>query len=86
MKFLNLFFTILEYLIPVLAKLGKDKLAQELDVTKQVVKILTKDMLPGNKGRAIEEAVGNLKAVKDFKKSVCKKLDKAKARLYKKLF
>lgn len=86
MKWLSLIITILEYVIPALAKRGKDKLAQELDVTKQVIKILTKDMTTVEKGHAIEEAVGNLKSVRGFKKRVAKKLDKAKDRLYKKLF
>lgn len=86
MKWLSLLITILEYIIPALAKKGKDKLAQEFDVAKQTIKILSKDMTPQDKGYAIEQAVGNLKTVKDFKKRVCKKLDKAKDRLYKQLF
>lgn len=86
MKWLNLILTILEYVIPALAKRGKDKLAQELEVAKQTVKILTKDMSSADKARAIEEAVGNLKAVQNFKKRVSKKLDKAKERFYQKLF
>lgn len=86
MKWLSLIITILEYVIPALAKRGKDKLAQELTIAKQTIKILSKDMAPQDRGYAIEEAVGNLKSVQGFKKRVAKKLDKAKDRLYKKLF
>lgn len=86
MKWLSLVITILEYIIPALAKKGKDKLAQELDVAKQTIKILSKDLSPEDKGRAVEQAVGELKCVKAFNKRVYKKLDKAKDRLYKKLF
>ncbi len=86
MKWLSIIITILEYILPALAKKGKDKLAQELDVAKQTIKILSKDLSPEDKGQAVEDAVGDLKAVQDFKKRVSKKLDKAKDRLYKKLF
>lgn len=86
MKWLRLIITILEYVIPALAKRGKDKLAQELEVAQHAIKVLAKDIPPEYKGRVIEEALANLTAVKDFKERVAKKLDKAKDRLYKKLF
>jgi len=86
MKWLNLIITILEYIIPALAKKGKDELAQELRIAKQTIKILSKDIPPEDKGRAVEEAVGNLKGVQNFKKRVCKKIDEAKKRFYKELF
>lgn len=86
MKWLKIIITILEYVIPALAKRGKDKLAQELDIAKWTIKILTKDMPPVEKGRAVEQAVNGLKCVKEFKARASNKLDKAKDRLYKKLF
>lgn len=86
MKWLKIIITILEYVIPALAKKGKDKLAQELDVAKQTIKVLFEPFSAEEKGRVIEQAVGNLKSVKNFKKRVGKKLDNAKNRLYKKLF
>ncbi len=86
MKWLSVIITILEYLIPALAKRGKDKLAQELDVAKQTIKVLSRDMTSEETGRAIESAIGGLKAVQSFKKRAIKRLDKAKDRLYKKLF
>ncbi|MBA7625528.1 hypothetical protein ES703_32959 [subsurface metagenome] len=86
MKWLSLVIIILEYVILALPKWGKDKLAQELTIAKQTIKVLTKDMAPEDRGRAIEQVVGSLKVVKDFKKRAVKKLDKAKDRLYKNLF
>lgn len=86
MKWLSLILTILEYLIPALAKRGKDKLAQELEVANKTIKLMSNGMSSEDKGHFIEQAVSSLKCVKDFKKRVSKKLDKAKARLYKKLF
>lgn len=86
MKWLKLIITIIEWFGPFLAKAGKDRIADELDIAKGAITILTKDKTPEEKGRAIEEAVGNLKAVKKFKSRVSKKLDKAKARLWNKIF
>lgn len=86
MKWLKIIITILEYVIPALAKKGKDKLADELTIAQQTITVLSKDKPPEEKGRAVEEAIGNLKAVQNFKKRVSKKLDKAKDRFYKKLF
>lgn len=86
MKWLSIILTILEYVIPALAKRGKDKLAQELDIARKTIVLMSNRMSPEEKGHFIEQAVGSLKGVKDFKKRVGKKLDKAKDRLYKKLF
>lgn len=86
MNWLKILITILEYIIPALAKKGKDNLADELTIAKQTITVLSKDKTPEEKGLAVEEAIGNLKAVQNFKKRAMKKLDKAKARLYKKLF
>lgn len=86
MKWLKLIIVILEYVIPGLAKLGKNKLVQDLEVAHNVMSVLSKDMSPVDKGLAVEKAVGNLKALQNFKKRASKKLDKAKERLYKKLF
>lgn len=85
MKWLKLVLTIIEWLSPFLAKAGKDRIANELEIAKGAIVILTKDKTPEEKGRAIEEAVGNLKAVKQFKKSVARRLDKAKTRLWNKI-
>ncbi|MBA7632072.1 hypothetical protein ES703_39614 [subsurface metagenome] len=86
MKWLSIIITILEYVIPALAKKGKDKLAQELEIANKTIKLMSNNMSPADKGHFIEQAVGSLKSVRDFKKRVSKKLDKAKDRLYKKLF
>ena len=86
MKWLKLIITVIEWLSPFLAKAGKDRIADELDIAKGAIAILTKDKTPEEKGRAIEEAVGSLKAVKQFKASVSKRLDKAKNRLWNKIF
>lgn len=86
MKWLSLLITVLEYIIPVLAKKGKDKLKDELEIAKATINVLSKDVSPQVKGEAIEKAVHSLKFVQDFKERGLEKLDKAKARLYKKIF
>lgn len=86
MKWIKLVITILEYIIPVLAKKGKDKLSDELEIAKQTIKVLTVEMSPQDKGRAIEKAIHSLGFVKKFKGRAAKKLESAKFRLYKKLF
>ncbi|GAI23988.1 unnamed protein product, partial [marine sediment metagenome] len=63
-----------------------NRIADELEIAKGAIVVLTKDKTPGEKGRVIEEAVGNLKAVKDFKSRVSDRLDKAKDRLWQKVF
>lgn len=86
MKWFKLIITVIEWLGPFLAKAGKDRIADELDIAKGALVILTKNKTPEEKGHAIEQAVGNLKAVKKFKSRVSKRLDKAKARLWGKIF
>lgn len=86
MKWLKLIITIIEWVGPFLAKAGKNRIADELDIAKGAITVLTKNKTSEEKGRAIEEAVGSLKAVKQFKKSINERLDKAKTRLYEKIF
>lgn len=86
MKWLKLILTAIEWLSPFLAKAGKDRIADELDIARGAIVVLTQDKTSEEKGRAIEEAVGRLKAVKDFKRRVSNRLDKAQARLWKKIF
>lgn len=86
MKWLKIIFALAEIFIPGLAKFGKVNLVQELDVARKTIKVLARDMTPEETGRAIESAIGGLKAVQSFKKRAVKKLDQAKLRLYKKLF
>lgn len=86
MKWIKLLIDIALIIIPGLGLKFKKDVDQELVVAKQTIRILTKDMSPEEKGRAIEDAVHGLKFVKDFKARSIKKLNKAKDRLYKKLF
>lgn len=86
MKWIKLLIDIALVIIPGLGLKFKKDVDQELEIAKQTIRILTKDMSPEEKGRAIEDAVHGFKFVKDFKARATKKLDKAKDRLYKKLF
>lgn len=86
MKWLKILIALAEIFVPGLAKLGMNNLTDELTIAKQAMTVLSKDKTPEEKGLAVEEAIGNLKSVQNFKKRAMKKLDKAKARLYKKLF
>jgi len=65
---------------------GKRDLAQELEIAQGALRALTKDMTPGKKAEVILEAVGSLKATKQFKKRISIKLDKARDRLASKFF
>ncbi len=84
MKWLKIIIALAEILIPGLAKVGKNKLADELEIAQGVLKALTSKMTPEEKIRAIADAAGNLKAVKGFKKRITNKLDKARDRLARK--
>ncbi|GAH29323.1 unnamed protein product [marine sediment metagenome] len=86
MKWLKFALTILEYLLPFIAKKGKDNLAHELEIANKTISLMSGNISPEEKGRYIEQAVSSLKCVQDFKKRVSKKIDKAKDRLYKKVF
>lgn len=86
MGWLKIVIDILGMVVPFVAHKGKKNYEQELEVARKTIDILSKDLSPEKKGQALEEAVGSLKAVKEFKKRVSKKIDKAKDRLYRKLF
>lgn len=86
MKWLKIIIALAEILIPGLAKAGKNKLADELEIVQGALKIATSNMNAEGKARLILDAVGNLKVAKNFKKRVSKKLDKAQDRLIKKFF
>lgn len=84
MKWLKILIALAEIIIPGLAKAGKNKLADELEIAQGALKIATSTMNAEGKTRLITEAVGNLKVVKKFKKRVSNKIDKASVRLVKK--
>ena len=86
MKWLKIIIALAEIVIPGLAKAGKNKLADELEIAQGMLKTLTSKMTPEEKGRVLVETVGNLKVVKKFKKRVSNKLDKAQERWARKLF
>lgn len=86
MKWLKLIIDIALILIPGLGLKAKKNVDQELLIAKKALETLTSNMKPEEKGRVIEDAVHSLKFVQDFKGRVTKKLDKARARLYKKIF
>jgi len=81
MKWLKIIIALAEILIPGLAKAGKNKLADELEIAQGALKIATSNMNKDGKVRLILDVVGNLKVAKKFKKRVSEKLDKAKDRL-----
>ena len=83
---LNIVIEVVEVALPFIASTRRKRQAHELRVASMVIKQLTKELPPEEKGRAIESAVNELHIVKNLKKSARKKLDKAKDRLYKKLF
>lgn len=84
MKWLKILIALAEILIPGLAKAGKNKLADELEIAQGALKALTSKMTAGEKATVIFDAVGDLKVAKRFKKRVSNKLDKARDRLAKK--
>lgn len=85
MKWLKILLAIAEILIPGLAKAGKNKLADELEIAQGMLKTVTSGMTPEQKGRLLVEAVGSLKVAKKFKKRISNKLDKAQERWARKL-
>lgn len=63
---------------------GKRDLAQELEIAQGLLKTLTSNMTPVEKGAIVLDVVGTLKAVKKYKARVSKKIGKAGDRLIKK--
>lgn len=86
MKWIKLVIDIALAILPGLALKQKKNLEKELEIAKATIDILTKDKTPQEKGHAVEEALGGLLRLSGVTSSLSKKLDKAKARLYKKLF
>ncbi len=86
MQWLKIIIDIALAIIPGIALKHKKDLESELEIANTTIKFMSNHMDPVEKGRFIEQAFSRLTAVKDFKKRAVKKLDKAKARLYKKLF
>lgn len=86
MNWLKIIIDIALVIIPGLGLKHKKDLERELEIANKTIEFMSNHMDPVEKGKFIEQAVGSLKAVKDFKKRANKKLDKARERLYKKLF
>ncbi|MBA7542169.1 hypothetical protein ES705_34488 [subsurface metagenome] len=86
MKWIKLLIDLALIIIPGLALKSKKDLEQELNVAKSALELLSKGLSPEAKGKVLEDAVMNLKFVQDVKGRATKKIDKAKNRLYKKLF
>lgn len=86
MNWLKLIIDLALVIIPGLALKGKKNLEKELEIANQTIKLLSSKMTPEEKGKYIEQAIGELKIVKDLSKRGSKILDKAKSRFYKKLF
>ncbi len=84
MKWLKILIALAEILIPGLAKAGKNKLADELEICQGALKAATSSMDKESKARLILDAVGTLKVTKDFKRRLSKKIGKAGDRLIKK--
>lgn len=86
MKWLKILLALAEIIVPGLAKAGKNKLADELEIAQGMLKTLTSKMTPEQKGRVLVETVGSLKVVKKFNKRISNKIDKAQERWARKLF
>ncbi|MCK4268630.1 MAG: hypothetical protein KAX16_07340 [Actinomycetia bacterium] len=85
MKWLTFILDLVKDLVPIWAKIRKDKLSDEQEIALVMLKTVTSNMTPEQKGRLLVEAVGSLKVTKKFKKRISKKLDKAQERWARKL-
>lgn len=86
MNWLKIIIDIALAILPGIALKHKKDLEQELEIANRIIQFMSNHLDPVEKGKFIEQAIGSLKAVKNFKKRANKKIDKAKDRLYKKLF
>lgn len=86
MSWIKLLIDIALAIIPGIALKGKKNLEVELEVAKKTIDLLSHDISEGAKAEIVKDAVNSLKAVKNYKKSLCKKFDKAQVRIYKKFF
>ena len=73
-------------IIPGIALKGKKNLESELEIAQKTIQYLTSDMPSDKKAFLLKNAVNSLKAVKNFKKGFCNRIDKAEIRLFKKFF
>lgn len=86
MSWFKLIIDIALAIIPGLALKGKKNLEVELEVANKTIDLLSQDISANAKGEILKDAVNNLKAIKNYKKRLCKKFDKAQVRLFKKFF
>ncbi len=86
MYWIRIIIDIVLAIIPGLALKGKKNLEVELEVAKKTIDLLSQDISANAKGEILKDAVNNLKAVKNYKKGLCKSFDKAQVRLFKKFF
>ena len=85
-KILGILLEVVELVLPFIATSRRKRREQELDIAKTTIKQLTSNLSAEEKGRAVEAAVNELHVVKNLKKRGRAKINKAKDRLYKKLF
>ena len=85
MKWLKLLLTLAEIFVPGWGKVAQGGLAADSEVAYGMLKKLTTNMTPEQKGRLLVETVGSLRVTKKFKKRISKKLDKAQERWARKL-
>lgn len=86
MKWLSLFLTIAEYLIPFLAKIGKDRVAKELEVVTTGVEKFSKNESAGDKGKTVKGVIYDLAVQSGIKTRLHKRIKDYETRIWKKLF
>lgn len=86
MKWLKIIVTIVEYLIPVLAKVGKDRAVKQLEVVTTGVEKFSKSATAGDKGKAVKGVICDLAIQTGIAKRLHKRIKKFESTIWKKLF
>lgn len=86
MKWLSLILTVAEYLIPFLAKIGKNRVAKELEIVTTGVEKFSKSESSGDKGKVVKGIIYDLAVESGIKKRLHKRVKDYEDRIWKKLF
>ena len=86
MKWFSLLLTVVEYLIPVLAKIGKNRAAKQLEIVSTGVEMFSKSEAAGDKGKAVKSMIYGLAVESGIKSQLHKRIKDYETRIWKKLF
>lgn len=86
MKWLSLILTLAEWLIPFLAKVGKDRVAKELEIVTTGVEMFSNSESSEGKGKLVKGIIYDLAVESGIKSRLHKRIKDYETRIWRKLF